>query len=88
MLVTDEDSLGYGEMTPRASSWSAAYQLVKRSSKKRQLTPATIVISKCSERRVERIEQCIFVVALGMFVKEGACIDETVRCGDMSIGWL
>ena len=34
MLVTDEDSLGYGEMTPRASSWSAAYQLMKRSSEK------------------------------------------------------
>ena len=33
MLVTDEDSLGYGEMTPRASSWSATYQLVKRKGK-------------------------------------------------------
>ena len=25
MLVTDEDSLWYGEMTPRASSWSATF---------------------------------------------------------------
>ncbi len=37
MLVTDEESLEYGEMTPRASSWSAAYQFVRRTSKKADL---------------------------------------------------